>query len=250
MAYPLLLAGLALTAAGTGMNMAANAGTQSAVANAVAAEQARQKGFQQAANTVAQKSIAASTEPIAQDQIAQGAQARMNAYTQLAAKVPAASTVALPGQTKPGGAVDTDPTGRAQAEAAATANAWSNAVGGAQARLGGYEDWGLKQNIKNRQASEQIGVQANLSKGSASVLPFEVAAAQHSNDELSGWGQLVSALGSVAMMGAASGMGAPLAQTASPAITAPAWAVQGSGVGTVAVGSEAANPWAGIILNP
>jgi hypothetical protein len=196
-AYPLLLlAAAAASAAGTGMQIAATEEKNSAKNTATSAELARQKGYQDQASQLATKSIEASTPQVAQTQINQGAAQRERNYAVVAPKAGPA-----PGQPT---AVAGGPAERASAEAAETGNAWSKALSAAEAKQGGYADWGLQQQIKNTKARTDIGVVSNASRGSASVLPIEMNAASHKGDELAGWGQLVSALGMVAGMGAAS----------------------------------------------
>lgn len=218
---PLLLAGLAATAVGTGMTIAGNAQDQSAINDARSQEAMRQQQLQKQATSVFQNSLAQNSAPTTALNINQGASAR----TALASALKTATqpvVTALPATnantyavTGAGG----QPVDNSAARANIAGNAWSNVVNSAQNKLGGYGDAFTKQGIANAQAGNRLGVISNKAQGWANILPTEIAAASHSGDPLTGWGQIVSALGSVASLGGASGLGAGFG--AARAATAP-----------------------------
>ena len=67
--------------------------------------------------------------------------------------------------------------------------------GKARGRLGGYSDWALSRLIRNIRTQDELNKISNFAGGTASVFPARMDAAQHSNDELAFWGQLLGAGG-------------------------------------------------------
>ena len=196
MPLALLAVGTGMSLAGTGMQIAGNSESQSAMNKARANSVAQQAALQKQSNDIAQKSIAGSAPQIAQQQVDQGAAARTNlAKTLQQAAAPIATAAPATGSAGAG-------------KAGAAGNAWTNLVTGNQAKAGGYQDWQNQQAIKNADAGQKIGILNNFSQGDAALLPIEMQVASQKGDKLSGWGSLVSALGSVAMTGGAMGAGA------------------------------------------
>lgn len=250
MPYPILLAaGAAMAAAGAGMGMAGAAESKGAMNEARNAELLRQRGYQEQADKTVQASIGQSTRGVTDKQLAEGEASRNAGYAKVGQVVPGAQSASLPGQngTVTAGEAGSGPTARAAATASKTANAWGRLVGGAQAKLGSYQDWGLAQRIKDARANSDLSVTNSFARGSANVLPVEMEAASHTGDELAGWGQLVGALGSATGMAGAVGMGpmiggSHLATAAST--SAPEWALAGSNAPLASVsGATGANPW-------
>ena len=234
--YPILLAAAAaMTAAGTGLSMAGNAKANDQINDMRNAELLRQKGYQNEADTEFQDSLSKSTAPGAQEAIDSGAENRLAAYSNL--RNATAGLTETPGRNQPIGTSAGGASARADANQRATNAAWSNLQGAARANLGGYSDWGLQDNIKNRRANQNLAITAGKARSSASVLPMEISDAQHAGDSLNAWGQLASALGTVAGMGAAVGLGGA--------------AVAGSGAGGAALsqtGQDFSSAW-GAALN-
>lgn len=201
MPYPVaLVAGLALSAAGTGMQMAGASRARREMQGAQDAEAARQRRYDEQAQATYAQSLAKSDRGTAEAETATGAQRRERAYANVAAHQ-AAGGLAQPQVTRTGTA------GAAAARTGATVrsagNAWSRLVGGAQARLGGADDWGLQQQIRNRRASEDLAITGSNARRSAGLLGNEMQVARHAGDGLRAWGQLTSALGSLAGASAA-----------------------------------------------
>jgi len=70
-----------------------------------------------------------------------------------------------------------------------------NLMGGLRAQLAGYSDWGLENLIRNLRSQERLNQISNFAKGWADVFPAKMYDAQHSQDELAMWGQLIAGLG-------------------------------------------------------
>lgn len=241
MGYPLLLAAVAATAAGTGMQMAGAAQSRSAMNQAQAAEMARQKRYQQQADASFQQSLKGADRGTADAQMTAGAERRTAAYDKLAAvpvgqPLPTRPPTALPTATGTAAAA-----ARTRANATATANAWSKLVGGAQARLGGADDWQLEQGIKNTGTNRDLAIIGSNARGSANILPLEMEQASHAGDGLAGWGQVLSALGSVA------GLAGATAPAAGASAASKAAAANAAASGFMPAGQVtqrfASNPW-------
>lgn len=214
MPYPILLAvAAAATAAGTGLSMAGDAKSKNQAEQMRDAELLRQRGYQKEADATFNNSLKKSDVTGAQQTIDTGAADRQNAYNNLQNATQPLTTT--PGRNQPVGAEAAGAGARTSASQQATNAAWSNLQGAARAKLGGYQDWGLQSNIKDRRAGQDLGITASKARMSANVLPLEMADAARAGDSLRAWGSLASALGTVAGMAGAVGMGA--AGAAAPA---------------------------------
>lgn len=193
---PLAIAALGLGAAGTGLQVAGNMKAQSAMNNVRTQEAQRQAELQKQNSAIYSKSLAASTPQVAAQQMQAGQNARESAWNQLQkSTVPVAS--ALPAT---GGA-----TGKASARTGAAANVWNNLTANANAKQGSYDDWNTQQAIKNANAAQNESIINNFSEGDARLMPTELAVAGQAGDKLSGWGSIVSTLGSLAGLAGATG---------------------------------------------
>ena len=180
---PLAALGLAAGAVGTGLSIAGNAQSQSAMNKVRADAAAKQAAIQQQANNITSASIAASGPQSAATDTAAGTANREAVYNQLKdATAPIA-------QANPTG-------GAGSARSAAAGNVWGNLVANNTAKAGSYQDWETNQNIKNVNAAQKLGILSNFSQGDASILPVEMQVASQAGDKLSGWGSIVSGLGS------------------------------------------------------
>jgi len=253
---PLLIAGLLGTAAGTGMQIAGNAQSQSALNSERAAENRQQTGFQNKAQAEVNSSLAQSTAANEQKQTATGTADRISIYNALQdATAPATKT---PGKTSSGNTIVGGPTAGASRRASGAGTAWSNLAAKSQATEGGYSDWENQQNVKNATTMGNLSVIGTQASNAASIYPLEQQVAMQKGQPLSGWGQLLSTLGSLSMMGA-SVVGAPAAG-ASAADTGAGMAydwsnpatwgnelLQPAGEGAVRVlPSSAASGWSGV----
>ena len=238
---PLAIAGLALSAIGTGMSMAANEQSKSAISAARARAVAKQEEINKKAQAATQKNINANTLDQANADMATGAGTRKTAWDELQlASQPIASALPATGAT--------DPTSKAQKRSTSSGNTWNDLNATAAAREGGYSDWQTTQAGRNADTGRQLSVLNNFAQGNARLLPTELEVASHAGDALSGWGHIVSTIGSISSMAGSSGSfgssGAAVADTGvnpnsfsySPAITA------GAAVSLPSNGSYGASP--------
>lgn len=206
MPYPILLAVAgAMSAAGAGMNMAANAETADAMRKAREAERLRQQGYEKKAVNAWEQSLDQSGRSAADKSLAEGEAQRVNAYNRMS-QVPL-STQTAPVASAAGPKMVRTPAAATQASLAAVNNAWTKLRGQSRAALGSYGDWGVANYAKNRSAQDELGIASALARGSANVLPLEMEAASRAGDELRGWGSAVGAVGQIAGTAAASGYG-------------------------------------------
>ena len=217
-----LLAAFAVTAVGTGLEMAANSEDQNAINSAEQSTNAQLAEDQKKNDAIMQQQEAGQGASVAQKDIASGA-AQRNALANVLKQA------SMPATDVPISSTGADSTTQgATARAASRGNAWSNVVNNAQNQEGGYGDWATALDVGNKNTNSQLGVVNTEAQGTANLLPLEVQVASHKGDALSGWGQIVSALGQVASLGAATGAfggapaevdanGVPLAQDAAVA---------------------------------
>ena len=86
-------------------------------------------------------------------------------------------------------------------------------AGANRGQLGGYSDWALDRMIDNIRTQDELNKITNFATGTAQVFPYRLYDAQHSQDELAFWGNLISSIGgSAANYGQLFGGGVP-AQT-------------------------------------
>jgi hypothetical protein len=203
----LLVAGLAATVAGTGMGIAGNEEAQAAMSSVRTAERKRQDELQNEANSVFKKSLSTSGADMAKNKIAQGANQRQSVYNALKQVAEPIAGAPLPEDSNANPIVGDDATAGAARRARARGGAWSALNSEAAAREGGYQDYEAEQALNNAEASRRLAVINNRARGWAGIMPTELEVASHKGDALSGWGQLVSALGSTAGMAGAVGVG-------------------------------------------
>ena len=198
---PLLIAGLAATMAGTGMQIAGNMQDKSALAAERARESQQQAGFQSKALGDVNASLAQSTPAVEQAQSQGGAANRLSMYQGLKS---AGAPLTAPTDTATGNAiVGGSPSSQATAIAGGASNAWQNLAASAQAREGGQSDWQTQQGVKNAATMGKLGAIGSEASNAASIYPLEQQVAMQKGDPLNGWGSLLSTLGGLSMMGAA-----------------------------------------------
>lgn len=186
------------TVAGTALSIAGNVKSQNAMNAARASETNQQAQLQKQSNAIFRNSLAQSTPNTAQQQMQAGQAARTNAWQNLQdATTPTASALPATSGTATSGA-GTSSTGAAGQRATSAGNTWNALNAKSAATEGSYGDWQNQQAIKNANAAQQLGVQNNFSQGDAALLPTELEVASHKGDALSGWGSIVSSLGSLA----------------------------------------------------
>lgn len=136
-------------------------------------ELARQQHLGQQSYETWQGALPGMGAETAQQQIAQGAQRREKLYSDLQ-DVPLA----------PGGDRTT-----------ARDTAQAKSMGQARGQLGGYSDWELMQHINSIRTQNELNKISNFSQGWERVFPYRLDDAQHSQDELAFFGNLVSSVG-------------------------------------------------------
>lgn len=144
-----------------------------AMYQAFQAELARQHGYDQQAYGAFLNSLPGQSAETANDQITKGQDQRMQDYSQLQ------QTPLVAGQSGPSG----------------TDAAMLNLSDASRSRIGGYGDWKINQTINNIKTQDQLNKISNFAGGTASVFPYRMYAAQHSQDELDMWGKAISSLG-------------------------------------------------------
>lgn len=181
----------AATLAGTGLSIASQQKAKSAMSKVRSDYAQQQSDLQRRATPIYEKNRLASSPESVNAQLAKGAAERgalVDALQQ--SSQPIAS--ALPA------------TDDANSRRTATAgNAWRNLVTGAGNELGSYGDWNTNQNVGNIDTNSKLGVINNEAQANARLFPTELGVASEKGDKLSGWGQLVSSLGTIAGMSAA-----------------------------------------------
>lgn len=193
--------GLIMSAAGTAMSMKANSDARAAQDDAKAAELYRQSQFQKKAQEIVNQQIAKSDADTAVQDIKSAATKRAADYNRITSAMP---TRAVTKTVTPG-----TPMAAATSNQNAMAAAWNKILGGAQAKLGAYGDWGLARNIAQQRGAQDIGMIGGDARRSAEISAAEQQDAAHSADGLAAGGQLVSAVGgALGSYGAGTGWGA------------------------------------------
>jgi hypothetical protein len=197
---PLLIAGLAATMAGTGMQIAGNMQDKSALSAERARESQQQAGFQSKAQGDVNASLAQSTPAVQQQQSQAGAANRLSMYQGLKS---AGAPLTAPTDTPTSNTIIGGPSARAATVAGSAGGAWQDLAANAQAREGGRSDWQTQQGVKNAVTMGKLGAIGTEASDAASIYPIEQQVAMQKGDPLNGWGSLLSTLGGLSMMGAA-----------------------------------------------
>lgn len=241
-ATALMLASLAASAAGTGMSIAGQQESADAMDRARANFQANQKKLQKDANQVFVKSSSQATRSAADEALAKGAQER----GQIVAALKQASTpmaTALPSNSATGYKVSDPGAAAAQAAGDATRAATTTAAN----NLGAYDDWANQNQLNQAEAARNFAPISSKSQGNARIFPTQLEVASHKGDNLSQWGQIVGALGSVA--GGVSGLVSTPATAVTPLANVaqyPASASMWSGITSAASSQAARQAMAGL----
>lgn len=217
MALFLPLLALGLSAGGQILNYQGQRKSAKAQADVLAQYRARNQTRQAEADAIFQSSLSKSGVDTANADITAGAEKRQAGYDELA-------------QTSPGAPMPITATGNRTVSDVAkdktsvvnAGNAWNKLMGRAQAKLGGYGDWRLKQDVKDTRANQEISrVSTDARSDWANVVPSQMQYAATKGDPARMWGSLMGAAGNVLGMGAATGILGGAKQTAQQA---PTWA--------------------------
>lgn len=205
--YPLALAALAVSAAGGAAQMVGQHEAASARSAAVGAENRRQKGYRDQAAAVANQSIAESGRDTADPAIANAADERAARFNAIVNQAQAPTT----GNTLNRALPSTTGTSTAAPGVSASAAAWNKILGGAQARLGGYSDWGLARNIAAKRAGQKLETIGTNARHSADLLAADLQDAEGAGEN---WNLAGSVLGALGAVGGAYAATAPAASAA------------------------------------
>lgn len=103
-------------------------------------------------------------------------------------------------------------------------SAFGQSSGQVRGQLGGYSDWELLQHLSSIRTQNELNKISNFSRGWASVLPLQLQDAQHSQDELAFWGNLLSSVGGgAASFGNTYNAGQPASDPYAPRQTGSSW---------------------------
>lgn len=89
-------------------------------------------------------------------------------------------------------------TEQAPAVTAARDSAYYDLAGNSRAKYGSYADWQLEQAIARIRQQNELNKISDFSRGTASVFPYKMYDAQHSEDGLNFLGSAISSLGGAA----------------------------------------------------
>ncbi len=178
---------LVVSAAGAAAGMAGQAKAQRSQEEAKRAELYRQSQFQRKAAEVVAAQIAQANSETAKPAIEQAAQDRQAKYNQITSTIKPA--------TKPVTRTGTAPMAAATANQSAVAAAWNKIIGGAQSKLGAYQDWGLSRNIAQQRGAQELGIISGDARMSAGVSASEQQQAAHDGDALKFGGQVLGLAG-------------------------------------------------------
>lgn len=175
--------GAALSAVGTGAQVAANRRARAAQERQVSQEVERQREKQKRGSALFEQSLVQSTPEVAQRQTAEGEQQRLSAYERLRG-IPMSSQDISPSSSS---TVVSD-TQRGQ-----------EIKQGEQARARFYapSEWELRQQIKNLRTNQALGLLSQEASGSQAILPYELQDAARSQDTLAGIGSLMQTAGAL-----------------------------------------------------
>lgn len=173
-----------------------------AMFQAFQAELARQHGYDSQAYGAFLGSLPGQSAETAQQQIGAGQEQREKDYSQLQSMPLVAGGPSM-----------------SSTDAAAL-----NLSDASRAKVGGYGDWKVNQTINNIKTQDQLNKISNFAGGTASVFPYKMYAAQHSQDELDMWGKAISSIGGGSFSPTASapptGNNAPLSSNQMSALNA------------------------------
>lgn len=176
------IAALALTAAGTGLSMAAAKRTQREMNEVVKQQLAASEDFQRQATPEYQKSLGASGSRAATQALAEGEREALSGYQ---------AVQSLPPTTSPSPLLSDSLTDVRTRANIGQANQ-------AQAALQGYGNMALQSWLAQQGAQQNLGVISNLASSQARITPFLLANAQQKGQDMAAIGSLLGTAGSLA----------------------------------------------------
>lgn len=197
-----VLIGMLATAAGAGLSYAGQRRASKEQQQVMEGYRTRNKGREAEAAKSFGESLSQSGRDDYDAAATEGQNLRESAYSRLGS---VAGGQALP-TTSTGNRLVQSPVAVNRAQVRNAGNAWNKLLGNAQAKLGATQDWKLQQAIKDNRVNQdlsRIGTDARSDLNN--VVPLEMNEAAHKGDALQGWGQLLSAVGTLAGVGGATG---------------------------------------------
>lgn len=190
MCDPVTLAGVALTAASTGVNYAASRNVEAARDDALNAEHLRQTQLDQQANAI----NAGTRKKFDNFDAKQGKRGKQlsDYFTHERADEP------MPGTALPTSASNV--TVQAEKQARGAAKDFTDQTGQALGQLRSFGDLLGDKSIAQAQDASQVGQIGSFKTGSANVLPYELDDANHAGDGLKLFGDLVGGVGGLTLM--------------------------------------------------
>lgn len=217
MCEPATLATIAIasTAAGTAAQIAGQRKSKKAMEGAASAERIRQKRIQDESASVFDKSLGAQGADVQKQGMTEAEAARREAMTAAQSAAPVVNVASKGGTPQ---VVSDETAARVGVGNRAAAIDAAN-----RAALSSFGDVQLGNALSNIRTNQNLSQLAGFSRGSADVLGLEMEAARNKGAGLIGIGQGLTAIGSVAGMGAGMGGFGFAAPAATSAIAAPAY---------------------------
>ena len=220
-----LYTAVAVSLAGTGMEMAGQEQSADAMEAASNKFQGQQSALEKRAGTVFQNSAQKESLPATQQTLSAGTGQRLQ-LTDALKQAAGGTGMALPANA-PSDDTQSGPMSRAQSNAATAGNMVQGEANQATAAEGSLGDWSTQQQINAMDANNQLMPIQTESRQNISLFPTELTAASHSGDQLSGWGSLLQAVGAIGGLSAAvSGAGAAAGSAAGSVANAPGTAAE------------------------
>lgn len=176
------IAALALTAAGTGLGMAAAKRTQREMNEVVKQQLAASEDFQRQATPEYQKSLGASGSRAATQALAEGEREALTGYR---------AVQSLPPTTSPSPLLSDSLTDVRTRASVGQANQ-------AQAALQGYGNMALQSWLAQQTGQQNLSVISNLASSRAAITPFLLQNAQQKGADMAAIGSLLGTAGSLA----------------------------------------------------
>lgn len=176
------IAGLALTAAGTGLSIANARATQQRMNDVVKRQIADAEGFQRKATPEWEKTLGASGSRAAEEALAEGEKEALSGYRAVQSSPPTSAESPILGDSL---------TNVRTAARISQSNK-------AQAAQQGYGNMALQAWLAQNQGQQNLGVISNLAGSRAAITPYQLQGAQQQGQNLATVGSLLGTAGSLA----------------------------------------------------
>jgi hypothetical protein len=206
MCNPLMIGAAVATLAGTGAQIHGQRKAEKAAVNVRRAEDARQAGFREQAETAFAGNQRAFEREAIDENMAAKQTAREAAYRAANANAPRAAAPVAAGSLGGNKVVQSN-----LANTLRDTSKRTTAQGAARAELGSFNDAMFDASLLQRRGREGIGMASSFGRGSLNATGAELQAAQHKGDRAKQLGQILSTIGAAMSAGAgaaAAGAGA------------------------------------------